>query len=160
VKRLQSNLTPHRNGREASYFGQPSSAPARGRERYMAKTQMKSLFVAVLFLSMVLPSVAAEYERCYNAGNTVEINDCLIDEFGKIDLQLNQTYQKTIKGLTADSKKALTEAQRAWIQFRDKECSAVYEFWKEGSIRNTKHMVCKIEKTRQRTTELREWPSG
>jgi NhaP-type Na+/H+ or K+/H+ antiporter len=27
------NSTPHRDGREASHFGQPSSAPARGRER-------------------------------------------------------------------------------------------------------------------------------
>jgi uncharacterized protein YecT (DUF1311 family) len=157
---MKSSLTLRCCGRAASaiLYQLPVRQARRRARRYMAQTQMKSLFVAILSLSMVLPSVAAEYERCYNAGNTIEINDCLSDEFGKIDQQLNQTYQKTIKGLTADSKKALTEAQRAWIQFRDKECLAVYEFWKAGTIRTTKAMVCRIEKTRRRISELRKWP--
>jgi MFS family permease len=33
ARRVLSNSAPHRDGREASHFGQQSSAPARGRER-------------------------------------------------------------------------------------------------------------------------------
>jgi len=111
-----------------------------------------------LLLLAALPAWAAEYERCYQAGNTIEINDCLSDEFGKVNEQLNQIYGKTIKALAPEAREALTEAQRAWTEFRDKDCRAVYEFWKAGTIRTTKAIVCRIEKTGRRISELRQWP--
>jgi uncharacterized protein YecT (DUF1311 family) len=100
----------------------------------------------------------ADYKSCFKTGTTIDINDCLGDEFQKLQSQLEQTYQKTIKGLTPEAGRSLEEAQKAWSELRDKDCRAVYEFWKAGSIRNTKHMVCRIEKTRGRISELRRWP--
>jgi uncharacterized protein YecT (DUF1311 family) len=111
----------------------------------------------LLFAAFPLQGVA-DYKRCFEAGNTIEINDCLGDEFQKVHNQLEQIYQRTIKGLAPDAGRALGEAHQAWSEFRDKDCRAVYEFWKAGSIRNTKYMVCRIEKTRGRISELRRWP--
>src|SRR5713101_4644185 len=108
------------------------------RERYMAR--MRGVICSsVLLLFAAFPSHAvADYKRCFEAGNTIEINDCLGDEFHKVHKELEQTYRRTIKALSPDAGKALDEAQQIWIQFRDKECLAVYEFWKAGTIRTTK----------------------
>lgn len=119
---------------------------------------MKRLFAFTLALFSI-QSLAAEYERCDSAVNTMEIDQCLGGEFDKYDKRLNQAYQKTLKDLEPSVRKALVEAQRAWIIFRDKECDAVYAFWREGTIRNAKYMGCKIEKTSQRTDELTDWGS-
>jgi len=112
----------------------------------------------LLLFAAFPPHAVADYKHCFEAGNTIEINDCLGDEFHKVHKELEQTYRRTIKALSPDAGKALDEAQQIWIQFRDKECLAVYEFWKAGTIRTTKAMVCRIEKTRRRISELRKWP--
>ncbi len=39
------------------------------------------------------------------------------------DAQLNQAYQKVIDGLADDHRTALTQAQIAWIEYRDRNCA-------------------------------------
>lgn len=54
-------------------------------------------------------------------------------------------------------KKELAEAQRAWITFRDRDCSAKYKFWDQGTVRGLVYTSCRIEHTEQRTSELKKW---
>ena len=132
------------------------NAPQRG--RYMARTRAALCATAVFFIAAFATSAVADYKRCFQAGNTIETNECLGDELHKVNKQLQQTYNKVSKALTPETGKALEDAQQIWIQFRDKECHAVYEFWKAGTIRTTKTLVCRIEKTTGRIAELRKWP--
>jgi len=134
------------------------SLGAAERGRYMATTRGLACASFVLLCAAFPLQAIADYKRCFETGTTIDINDCLGDEFQKLHNQLEQTYQRTVKGLTPDAGRSLDEAQKAWMEFREKDCRAVYEFWKAGSIRNTKYMVCLIEKTRGRIAELRRWP--
>jgi uncharacterized protein YecT (DUF1311 family) len=128
---------------------------------------MRSVLIVGLLMTFASQTWAAEYELCYDAGNTLQINDCLIGALEKADAELNRTYQRILKELeelsssgssaSGDAKAELIKAQDRWNQFRDLDCGAVYESYREGSIRNTKHLVCKIRKAKQRTEELKEW---
>lgn len=129
---------------------------------------MKRGSIASLLLVTAVSANASEYQRCYNAGNTIEVNACLSDVLKKEDAKLNWTYRHVLGALKqsaasgsdayADARVGLIKAQKLWIQYRDVDCGAVYEAWREGSIRGTKQVVCEIEKTMHRTKELaREW---
>ena len=98
---------------------------------------------------------------------TIEINNCLDRVFRAKDRELNEAYQSLLKQLTRSDasdaidypgiKKELADAQRAWIVFRDSDCSALYKFWETGSIRGIKYAYCRIEHTEQRTIQLKRW---
>lgn len=129
---------------------------------------MKPGSIASLLLVTVVSANASEYQQCYDAGNTIEVNACLSDVLKKEDAKLNRTYRQVLGALKqsaeagsdayAVARVELIKAQKLWMEYRDADCGAVYEAWREGSIRGTKQVVCEIEKTMHRTNELaREW---
>jgi uncharacterized protein YecT (DUF1311 family) len=56
-------------------------------------------------------------------GVNPEIIDCMVAETKRQDVRLNENYKKIMPKLSKDRKKALLEAQRAWIKFRDTNCN-------------------------------------
>lgn len=62
------------------------------------------------------------------------------------DEHLNQTYQALMKRLSVADQKALRAAQRAWIDFRDRDCAFG---WAE-------QLDCLIARTDEREQQLRE----
>jgi uncharacterized protein YecT (DUF1311 family) len=104
---------------------------------------------------------------CENASSTAELNACAEKALEKVDAELNQVYQRALKSIPDmatdppyDAKsweKALRESQRAWIAFRDAECSNhVAMFWTGGSGATVDILGCIEEKTKARIKELKE----
>jgi uncharacterized protein YecT (DUF1311 family) len=62
-----------------------------------------------------------DFEACLDkaGGVTPAMMDCISAELKRQDALLNQNYRKLMASLSAGRKKALQEAQRAWIKFRD-----------------------------------------
>ena len=110
---------------------------------------------------------AQNADPCANEENTVEINMCLDRVFKARDRELNEAYQSLLKQLSTSNstdktdypgiKKELADAQRAWIIFRDSDCTALYKFWETGTIRGIKYAYCRIEHTEKRTIQLKRW---
>lgn len=117
----------------------------------------------LLSVLLLLPLSALASDPCDNATSTPEINQCGQIAHQKADRQLNQTYRAAIQRIneTLDdaqvrrqTTQSLVAAQRLWVQFRDKDCGAIYRFWSGGTIRGAMYWSCMRERTEARTKEL------
>ncbi|QDH69066.1 lysozyme inhibitor LprI family protein [Marilutibacter alkalisoli] len=111
------------------------------------------------------PAASADDVDCTQATSTMEIDICMSREYEQADAELNTTYRDmrgqlrrwedggnchACRGMT----EALVQAQRHWIDFRDRDCDAAYALAADGSGRNQARLDCLIEHTRARTRQL------
>lgn len=101
---------------------------------------------------------------CRNAGSTPEVNACQADYSRRADRDLARYVAVARKRLSEEArgefsgpsaKAALAEfdaSQTAWEAFRKAECSAVYTWYSEGTIRGAMYENCWQSVTRSRTT--------
>ena len=128
---------------------------------------MKTILLGLMAIA-ISPAYAGGL--CDKAVTTIDINQCGQSAHQKADQQLNAAYQAALKGIESgisdseqrkDTKRGLVEAQRLWIQFRDKDCGAVYDLWRDGTIRGAMYWGCMTSRTEQRTKELQSFlPPG
>ena len=86
-------------------------------------------FVSTGLTSAADREMTKEYLTCLDkaSGVTVEMITCISAETKRQDVRLNESYNKLGSKLSANRKKALLEAQRAWIKFRDANCRFYYD---------------------------------
>ncbi len=96
-----------------------------------------------------------------DGGTTFGSVNCLGAEIEIWDAKLNEEYKVTrgfYAGLDGEDDgqrtEALQKAQRAWIAFRDAECSMEYAAWGKGSIRSIAGADCMMSLTAERTVRL------
>jgi len=80
-------------------------------------------------------------------------------DFKKADQMLNQTFKKVQKRLDddADGKARLVKAQRAWIAFRNAECTFQSSGDDGGSVAPMIVAGCQAELTEDRTKQLKTY---
>lgn len=122
-------------------------------------------FVTPTLFLMLLTNIAAAAGICSTASSTQVVEQCLKQETTKADARLNASYKAVVGELdrmkkdnpgAENAKMKLILAQRAWIQYRDNDCDAVYALHIEGSIRGILYSQCVINRTNSRTNELDE----
>lgn len=87
------------------------------------------------------------------------MNRCAAAAFQEADAALNQAYAGFLTRLRGDAAttRRLREAQRAWIDFRDKQC-AFEDAWAEGgTVQPFVVASCMTVATRDRTEMLRRY---
>lgn len=123
----------------------------------------RSLLGLVLFFSL---SAAQAADPCATQSNTLEMNACAEQTLKKTDQELNRVYKKvmdslakeTSPGLRAqDVRQQLVEAQRAWIEFRDKDCKATYTYNEAGTLRTLSYLGCRQVHTEHRIRDLNQY---
>jgi uncharacterized protein YecT (DUF1311 family) len=113
---------------------------------------MRLAFLALATL-LAGPAVAAD---CDDTTNQLALNQCADAEFHAADTALNAAYQQIV-GRLKDSPTALERlraAQRAWVDFRDKECAFAASAAEQGSIHPLIITSCRTDLTKQRTEQL------
>ena len=105
--------------------------------------------------------------NCDSPGTTLEIHDCLHAKLKKTEATLNATYQRALREFSkpdipgsihfSEAKRDLIEAQRAWVTYREKDCSAVYALAVGGSVRGQLSLECMQDRTEQRIRELEQF---
>ena len=93
--------------------------------------------------------------------STQEMNQLVNEELIQYDKMMNYYYQKLLSELDNKDKEILVSAQKAWIEFRDKEinlCSALRseKYSGGGTIQSNIFTGLKCELTRNRLNELFE----
>jgi len=98
---------------------------------------------------------------------TLQVNECLSAEYVAADEDLNRVYRAILSELatragegdssSGTARESLIAAEKAWVQFRDAECSARYDYFLEGTIRNSTALECKIDLTKARIAKLHWW---
>ncbi|TWD54224.1 uncharacterized protein YecT (DUF1311 family) [Agrobacterium vitis] len=102
---------------------------------------------------------------CGNAQTQTEMNECASADFDRADRALNAQWkltravmQETDANLEDDQKgaeKALLNAQRAWIAYRDGQCEAEGFSVRGGTMESMIVADCKARLTDARTKELK-----
>jgi uncharacterized protein YecT (DUF1311 family) len=97
---------------------------------------------------------------------TIGIAQCIGAETAAWDVVLNREYGATRGALSGageagiDAGRALLDAQRAWIAYRDAECALTYARWQGGTIRSVAAANCLLVFTAGRAIELRDMRQG
>lgn len=118
-----------------------------------------------------LASIKAASDKCLeNAMSNAAINTCSEEKLVSSDALLNQVYQERIKALKIQAEEEKNEmdylksgqetinrlvaAQRAWITFRDADCSLRSAAMLHGTGEGMIYGGCLAEKTFQRIKEI------
>ncbi len=122
------------------------------------------MFRPFLVLACLSFPAAAQEIDCANAVTQQDMNQCAYNDWEAADADLNAAYKRAMALLQhwdADlpqaeqgGAKALKEAQRAWITFRDKACEAEGYAMKGGSAEPLLVYGCMRQLTEDRTEQL------
>lgn len=111
--------------------------------------------IPLLMVAFIAPLPAfAGADPCAKAQTQMDLNACTDQAYRAADLALNQTYQTLRKRLSEQSRSKLKDAQRAWISFRDAECTFIASGVEGGSAQPMVHSSCLTNLTRERTEAL------
>ena len=113
-------------------------------------------FVSTGITSAADREMTREYLTCLEkaSGVTFEMIACISAETKRQDVRLNEHYHKLSSKLSANRKKALVEAQRSWMKFRDANCRFYYDPEGGSSARMTAD-ECLLNATADRVRELK-----
>jgi len=113
---------------------------------------------AAAFLLAASPAFADEADGidCKNAVAQQDMNICSDRDYQKADAVLNAAYRKAMAGLDAHNRDLLRTAQRAWIAFRDAQCTYESAPNEGGTIHPLIYSGCLTALTMARTKQLRE----
>lgn len=129
-------------------------------------TALSAIFLIGLFHGLSGSPAFAQETDCKSPQTQLAMNICAQRDFEAADATLNteyakaREYMKSIDGnLSSQDKgaaKALLDAQRAWITYRDLACAADGFVVKGGSMEPMVFSECKTRLTRQRIEDLRQ----
>lgn len=128
------------------------------------KLRLRLLIVVALALPLldvaIAPSLAQDSSQrtpqvnCDSLQTTVEINICASREYQAADKKLNSAYQALRSRLDRQQQKRITDAQLAWIKFRDATCAYEGGEFEGGTAAGPIETSCLARTTQQRTKEL------
>lgn len=124
--------------------------------RRLQYTAVGTVGMTLSLLPWMSRPAQAQPVNCPGSSN-VEINYCLRLDYEAADRDLNAIYKRVIKQLDPAQKAILTDAQIAWITYRDNNCEAE-EFRSRGGTGHSGFLSeCLTRMTRARTAELRQF---
>lgn len=112
--------------------------------------------VALPLISFVAPSLARDSTplNCNNPQTTAEMNLCASQEYQAADQKLNSVYRALKPKLNKQQQQRITDAQIAWIKFRDASCAYEKGQFEGGTLAGPTGTTCLARVTQQRTKEL------
>lgn len=112
----------------------------------------------VLLIAMLFPSSARAVD-CADAGDQSTMNQCADGAFKKSDAELNTLYKRIVQRLKDDAEtlKLLVAAQRAWVGFRDAECTFQTADWAGGSAYPMFYAECANALTKKRVDDFKTY---
>ncbi|MEW7107574.1 lysozyme inhibitor LprI family protein [Acinetobacter baumannii] len=81
---------------------------------------------------------------------------CSSNVLNSANQKINSVYANYMKELNPTEKLQLKEAQRAWIQYKEKDCQFQSSPVLKGSLYPFVHNACLVEKTENRIKELQD----
>lgn len=114
------------------------------------------LIFSAFFATSALAADKPESSCLQTAQNQTELNDCVAQTYKNADRELNAAYKKVMDTLKSspEKSKALLQAQRAWLKFRDADCAFLSSNSVGGSINAMNNALCLSERTTERTNSL------
>ena len=119
------------------------------------------MFRSMIFwatLVLFANSALAQNTDCSKAMTQMDMDFCAGKNFQAADKKLNDTYREVMTALGDKNYQAkLKAAQRAWIAYRDTECTFEVAENEGGSIYPMVYSLCETKLTDARTKELQSY---
>ena len=118
---------------------------------------MPSRFLFVL-APVMFTSMAVAVD-CDNASDQATMNQCAAQQHAAADKELNALYQQITTRLKGqpDRRKLLVGAQRAWVAFRDAECTFSASGVEGGSLYPLVYSNCTTDLTKSRVQTFKNY---
>jgi uncharacterized protein YecT (DUF1311 family) len=100
-----------------------------------------------------------QYQACDKKnpnGVTTLMRDCLGDEIGRQDAELNKVYKALMAKLKPANKAILLKSERAWIAYRDTTCDFEGSVEAGGSLEFVIADECLVRQTIYRLEDLKQ----
>ena len=118
---------------------------------------IRVMFLAVSFVLLSAAAMADDAD-CSKAMTQMDMDFCAGKNFQASDKKLNDTYRDVMTALGDKNYQAkLKAAQRAWIAYRDTECTFEVAENEGGSIYPMVYSLCETKLTDARTKELQSY---
>ncbi|WP_413987785.1 lysozyme inhibitor LprI family protein [Labrys okinawensis] len=117
---------------------------------------MRETLIAMVALLAGSPSLALAATDCSNPQDQATMTECAGRDLKEANAKLNAQYKEIEKRLadSADAKKLLVSSQRAWVAFRDAECSFQASGAAGGTIYGTIYANCVTALTTARSKDF------
>ena len=127
---------------------------------------MNRMVFAVLAILPLLTWADSHRAKDWPEGSAMHTGHLAKERLANADKELNRVYRQLLKELPKDEsdnfpRKALVDAQKAWVRYRDASCALVGEV--TGGVRmwkSTYSVLCEAEETERRTAELKKLLEG
>jgi uncharacterized protein YecT (DUF1311 family) len=94
-------------------------------------------------------------EVCKDAKTLQDSNDCMEQAAITVKREFVRYFAKLTEGIKDEKAKSeLRLAQDRWSEYRDKSCSAAFDFYSSGVMRAIMEFTCEIQLTRSRMKDL------
>ncbi|MFD0916052.1 lysozyme inhibitor LprI family protein [Pseudahrensia aquimaris] len=127
-------------------------------------------FICATFSVVLANSVHAQQPNCESPSTQYELNVCSLRDFDDADAALNAVWSKVradAKLMDADAPNGtpsiadgILAAQRAWLSYRDAQCSVEHDRFFNGSMASMVRNMCATRMTKARTAELHSFLEG
>lgn len=110
------------------------------------------------YISTKYYGIRPAYDTCLKEtqGHLADQGDCADTEFKYQDERLNKAYKALTASLSGTDKQAAVDAQRAWLAFFAKDCSARAARFGSNNAPATES-ICRMESTAIRAQQLEDW---
>jgi uncharacterized protein YecT (DUF1311 family) len=98
--------------------------------------------------------LSKEGKDCAQARDNSEDKACIGEALQQTEKEFGVFYDNLEELLDSASRTNLEQAQQQWLGYRRKSCSAIDEFFREGSARAGMTTRCEIQLTRSRMKDL------
>jgi uncharacterized protein YecT (DUF1311 family) len=92
---------------------------------------------------------------CNKPSSTAEEASCFQRAAEAADNEMNSIYARVRSVLQPDERNNLTEAQRAWLKYRDLICTAEYKLYDGGTGGPVTRLACLAAVTQERAATLK-----
>ena len=113
-------------------------------------------FSILILLTLSFSLFAEEKLDCEKACTTIDVNRCMSIDLAEVEKVMEKYLAKSLERYKEDkvSLKSIEESQDLWLAYHNSHCGAVYDTWRDGTIRTSMGLGCKIDLTQQRTKKL------
>ena len=119
---------------------------------------MRMILVTSVLMA-IAPMAVALAQDCANATSQMAMNVCADQAYRKTDAELNAVYSQINGRLKQDKEatKLLVNAQKAWLAFREAECTFSTSASVQGSVYPMLVAQCRGGMTSKRIDELKTY---
>ncbi|WP_244847864.1 lysozyme inhibitor LprI family protein [Caballeronia sp. SL2Y3] len=115
--------------------------------------RLRPLLLATLVCATV-PAWADSSSCLDKASTQMAMDECAGRELKAADQKLNDTYRTLLSKVSKDGAEQLRKAQRAWIAWRDAQCTFDTMGTRGGSINSMENALCVEKLTQAQTAHL------